>query len=165
MNKANFYGVCGIVLAVAGVVLFILYLFNIVDFFALDWIAYFLFIIGSTLVGVSSKMSNQNVSLFKLMFCVAIADGQLSPDEIQLLQQSAKKFGISDSKFKEIAKDLEEGKYHFAVPEDRDDREKQIKSLVKIARADGNIDNNELAIIKEVAGKFGLGESFVDSLI
>lgn len=37
--------------------------------------------------------------------------------------------------------------------------------LLLIASADGNIDNNELAIIKEVAGKFGLGESFVDKLV
>lgn len=138
---------------------------GIVDFFALDWIAYFLFLVGVALVGASSKMRTQNTSLFKLMFCVAAADGQLTPSEIQLLQESSKKFGISESKFQEIAKELSDGKYSFAVPEDQKDRENQIKALVSMAKADGCVDNNELEIIKEVASKFGLGESFVDNLV
>ena len=34
-----------------------------------------------------------------------------------------------------------------------------------MAKADGSIDANELEIIKEVAGKFGLGNSYVDKLV
>ena len=61
--------------------------------------------------------------------------------------------------------DIANRKLNYAIPEDQEDREKQIKALVNMARADGSVDDNELELIKEVASKFGLGKSFVDKLV
>ena len=163
--KAKLYAILGVALAIIAVVLFVLYLFNVVNFPLADWLAYFLFIIGGVLVGISEKLSNQNESLFKQLIYVAAADGNLTQEELMTIGQYAKQFGVSESKLKTISEELKKGQFQLVIPEKTSDKEKNIKAMIKMANADGNIDSKELALIKEVAKKYSLGEDFVDSLI
>ena len=110
-------------------------------------------------------MENQKVSLFQLLVLVACADGEASAEEMQIIIEHAKQFGISGKRFNAIVKQVGEGKIQFEVPDKMEEREKNVRALVKMAKADGNIDANELQIIKNVASKYGISESFVDKLV
>lgn len=163
--KENFlFGVAIVAFAVA-LVLLILDGFNIWTFPFVWLVIFVLGLIGSICFTISNNAENQKVSLFQLLVLVACADSEASAEEMQVLMEHAKRLGISGERFNAIVKQVDEGKIQFVVPDKIEERENNIRALVKMAKADGNIDTNELAIIKEVSNKYGLSKSFIDRLI
>ena len=163
--KENFYFGVGITAAVVAIVLVVLDLFNIWTFPFVWVVIMVLGVILSICLSIGNKMENQKVSLFKLLVLVACADGEISAEELKTIQEYAHQFDISGKRFEAIVKDAVEGKGQFTIPDDSSEKEMNIRALVKMASADGNIDNKELALIKEIANKYGLSESFVDKLL
>lgn len=163
--KENLYLGVGATAAVVAIVLMILDGFEIWTF-PFVWVVIFVLgIIFSICFGIYNKMENQKVSLFQLLVLVACADGEASTEEMQIIMEHAKLFGISGERFNAIVKQAGEGKIQFVIPDKTEEREKNVRTLVKMAKADGNVDTNELALIKEVAKKYGLSENFVDKLV
>ena len=165
MNKDNLSAILGIGLMVIGVIMLILVCFDVVVFPFAGWIPWILMAIGGYFGGMYNNKEEQKTSLFKLLVCVAGADGKITPDEITTLGEYAKQFDINEKRFMAIVQDVDDGKLNFAIPDDTSEKEKNIKALVKMAGADGDIDDKELALIKEIASKYGLSESFVDKLV
>lgn len=163
--KENFYFGVGITAGVVAIVLVILNFFEIWTFPFVWVVIVVLGIIFSICGSIGNKMENQKVSLFQLLVLVACADGEASAEEMQIIMEHAKQFGISGKRFNAIVKQVDEGKIQFVVPDKMEEREKNVRALVKMAKADGNIDANELQIIKNVASKYGISESFVDKLV
>lgn len=154
----NFFA---IVLLLAGVITCCLYLFT-------DWINWNIFgWFSAVLIGIGGylmTLTENNDSLFKLLASVAGADGEFSDKERQVLYSYAKKFGIKAERAKKLIEEVAaDGR--FTIPESDSEKKKQIKALVEMAKADGAVDDNELTLIKIVSQRFGLGESYVDSLI
>ena len=163
--KENFLLCVGITAAVVAIVLMVLDFFNIWTF-PFAWVVIIVLgIIFSTCFGIGNNMEKQKVSLFQLLVLVACADGEASAEEMQIIMEHAKQFGISGERFNAIVKQAGEGKVQFVVPDKMEEREKNIRALVKMANANGSIDENELQLIKNVANKYGISESFVDKLL
>lgn len=163
--KENFYLGAGIAAAAVAIVLMVLDGFNIWTFPFVWVVIVVLGIIFSICLGIGNNMENQKVSLFQLLVLVACADGEASAEEMQIIMEHAKQFGISGKRFNAIVEQAGEGKVQFVVPDKMEEREKNIRTLVKMGKADGNIDANELTLIKEVAKRYGLSENFVDNLV
>lgn len=136
-----------------------------INFPLADWIGWIVGAVGGYFGQIYHSLESKKVSLFQLLVLVACADGDASAEEIKQINEYAKQFDISGKRYESIVKGVAEGKIQFPIPEEIDERKKNIKALVKMANADGNIDSKELALIKEVAKKYSLGEDFVDSLI
>ena len=163
--KENTYAILACVLMVLGLVLVILAWTNVINFPLADWIGWIVGAVGGYFGQIYNSLESKKVSLFQLLVLVACADGDASAEEIKQINEYAKQFDISGKRYESIVKEVAEGKVQFPIPEEIDERKKNIKALVKMANADGNIDSKELALIKEVAKKYSLGEVFVDSLI
>ena len=114
---------------------------------------------------IYNKFETERVSLFQLLVLVACADGEVTDKERQIIGEYAQKFDISGKRLEAILKEVSDGKLQFAIPDKMEEREKNIRALVKIANADGNIDANELQLIKNVTKQYGMNESFVDKLV
>ena len=157
----NFKNVLGIVLAILGVVtLLVYYATDLMNWNIFGWFSWLL-------VGIAYWMTNsttENDTLFKLLVCVAAADGELSPEEGAMLATYAQKLGISN---KAASKLIEECSNNpsFAIPNSEDKKKKQLNALIEMAKADGKVDDDELKFIKQVAQKYGFSESYVDQRI
>ncbi len=163
--KENFYFGVGIAAAAVAIVLMVLDGFNIWTFPFVWVVIVVLGIIFSICSSIGNNMENQKVSLFQLLVLVACADGEASVEEMQIIMEYAKQFGISGKRFNAIVENVDKGKVQFVVPDKLEEKEKNVRALVKMAKADGNIDAKELTLIKEVAKRYGLSESFVDNLV
>ena len=157
----NFKNVLGIVLAILGVVTLLVYYFtDLMNWNIFGWFSWLLVGIGYWM----ANSSEDNDSLFKLLVCVAAADGELSPEEGAMLATFAQKLGISN---KAASKMIEEcfNNPIFKIPDSEDKKKKQLNALIEMAKADGRVDDGELKVIKLVAQKYGFSESYVDQRI
>jgi uncharacterized tellurite resistance protein B-like protein len=159
------YWILAIGLMIIGFVWVILTWTDVIDFLFADWIGWIVIAIGVYFGNIANSIENSKVSLFQLLVLVACADGNLSDTESRQIGEYAKQFDISGKRLEAIVKQVTEGKVQFMIPETTEEREKNIKALVKMANADGKIDANELQLIKNVAEKYGINESFVDKLV
>jgi uncharacterized membrane protein YebE (DUF533 family) len=164
MNKEKLFAILGIGLMAIGGIMLILVYCDVVTFPFAGWVSCILIGIGSFFGGMYNSIENKKTSLFKLLVCMAAADGKITPEELMIIGEYAKQFDVNEKRFNAIVEEVEKG-FDIVIPEDTSEKEKNIKALVRMANADGNIDDKELALIKEVAKKYGLSESFVDKLV
>ena len=163
--KENSYFILAIVFLVPAVVLLALVGFDVVSFPFAGWIPWILGAIGYYFFATANKLEENKTSLFKLLVAVAAIDGDLSEEEGKRIGEYAKQFDIKGDRLKALIESVLEGKATFSVPDDQDEKENNIRALVKIANSDGHIDSKELKLIKDVASKYGLSEGFVDRLL
>lgn len=163
--KLNTYAIIACALMVLGLVWVILAWTNVINFPLADWIGWIVMAVGGYFFQIYNSLESKNVSLFQLLVLVACADGEASAEELKQINEYGKLFDISGKRFEAIVKEATEGKVQFPIPEEIDERKKNVKALIKMANADGQIDSKELALIKEVAKRYSLGEDYVESLI
>jgi uncharacterized tellurite resistance protein B-like protein len=94
---------------------------------------------------------------------IAIADGQLDPEEWNLLITIATTLGIPTKQIKEI-KDHPE-KVKFIPPKSHEERIQQIKDLVAIMTVDGRINEKELELSRKIALRLDILPKLVNDLI
>lgn len=157
--------IIGVVIMIIGIILAVLSWFNVEPFPFSGIVGWLLLSLGGFIGGYYSNKVGKKTSLFKLIAVVVLADGKVTDEEKNALAVMAKKLGISEKRFMETIKEITSGNNSFAIPDDTEEKEKNIRTLVKIAKVDGRISKEEESFIKDIAKKFGLSESFVDKLI
>ena len=102
----------------------------------------------------------QDISHFRNMVMIAKSDGNISEEEVLLLNKIGKQISLSDSQIKEIIKNPEE----FAVtpPVSRMERFEQMVNLVQMVLADGKIEDAEMEILERIA--IGIGYKNLDDV-
>ncbi len=103
--------------------------------------------------------------LLKLMMSVAAQDGKLDIEETKIVAATAQRIGISQKEVEKIVEEFSKGEVKFTIPESDKTKKEHIRELVKIMKADGDIDDKELKIVKQVAEQYGLGRNYVDQFI
>lgn len=164
MNEDKF-GIIGVIIMILGFILAVLSWFNVELFPFSGIVGWILATIGGFIGGYYSNKASKKISLFKLIVAVVSVDGKVTDEEKNALSVMAKKLGVNEKLFMQIIKDISSGNTSFAIPDDTEEKEKNIRTLVKIAKVDGRVSKEEESFIKDIAKKFGLSESFVDKLI
>jgi len=55
--------------------------------------------------------------------------------------------------------------YVYFIPQNQQDKEKQLEDMVKLALVDGELSKAELQLIKMVGGKLGFSDEELDSIV
>ena len=156
--------IIGIIIAVVGLILWGLDLF--MDLFPFcSWAGCILFMAGSWLAMKGENAEEADKGLLKLMMSVAAQDGKLDIEETKIVAATAQRIGISQKEVEKIVEEFSKGEVKFTIPESDKTKKEHIRELVKIMKADGDIDDKELKIVKQVAEQYGLGRNYVDQFI
>ncbi len=110
-----------------------------------------------------SSEHRNNVAHFSALVSLARADGDFNENEINLINQFAKKLDITDIEYKEIFKDT--SKYPIQSQYSSDKRLEILLDFFKIIYSDHSIDEQENKLIMKYAIGIGFNEENAKSII
>lgn len=99
----------------------------------------------------------------KNLISVALADGNLSKEEWNLLVYLAEKFEMSESQILEIRDNPDT--VDFVAPKTYEESALQIEDLIMVMTIDREIDPTEVTLIKRIALKLNILPQMVDDII
>lgn len=111
----------------------------------------------------SSDSSNNNLAHFASIASLAAVDGQVSDEEMRLLERFKQKLQITDGQFKEVMK--KENQYPIRHQVSYEKRLERFFDLIKIIFADKVFNDNEMALLKRYAIGLGFPDEKADRLI
>ncbi|GGW48134.1 tellurite resistance TerB family protein [Arenibacter certesii] len=101
----------------------------------------------------SSGTHRRNLAHFAAIATLAAVDGEVNPEEKELLDRFANKLDITEEEYKEVMKS--ENKYPINPPTGSEDRLERLYDLFRIIFADHFIEDQERILITKYA--IGLG--------
>jgi len=102
-------------------------------------------------------------SHFKNLYLVALADGDVDRDEMDLIVGLAEKFNMAAEEVTEIIRNPDA--VAFVIPKTPEEHMEHLYDLVTVMMVNAQIDEKELYLCKSLAVKLGCEEDLVDSLI
>lgn len=90
---------------------------------------------------------------FNNVMMIVMADGQLTNEELEHMNQLAKKLGYDTKKLSGLFELAKNRQLVVRLPEDKNAAQKVFKAMQKAAMADGNIAPEEQAILDDVQGR------------
>jgi uncharacterized tellurite resistance protein B-like protein len=97
--------------------------------------------------------SRKNLAHFAAMASLAAVDGEINPQEKQILDRFAQKLGISKEEYKEVMK--KENKYPIETPLSNEERMERLYDFFRIIFSDSTIESEQLGMVERYA--LGLG--------
>jgi uncharacterized tellurite resistance protein B-like protein len=108
----------------------------------------------------SEAKKNRKSHIYNLL-SVAIADGHLASAEVTFVRAVADRYGLTDKEFNELTS----GKnVPFHKPESKEEQFSQLWEMFLVMIVDNDRDPREIAILKQVAVKFGISSIIVDDM-
>ncbi|MEO0585708.1 MAG: TerB family tellurite resistance protein, partial [Bacteroidota bacterium] len=104
-----------------------------------------------------------HVGIFQNLFMMALADGQITEEEQQLLLEIAQHLGIQQSDIDRLLDHHEE--LDLIIPPSEEDQYFSLKNLVYMMVVDGNIDPKEYALCKAFAEQIGKDVQDIEAII
>ncbi|MEQ9422845.1 MAG: TerB family tellurite resistance protein [Cyclobacteriaceae bacterium] len=102
-------------------------------------------------------------SHLKNLWEVAMSDGHIDESETKLLYQIANRHGAGKSRANKIKGRMDS--IEFVSPDNDEERFDQIYDLVMMMAADGEIDDNEMAVCNKYAEKLGFDKRIVEEMV
>jgi uncharacterized tellurite resistance protein B-like protein len=99
----------------------------------------------------------------KNLVTVALADGQLSPEEWELLVSIADRLGITERETDNIKNNPDD--ISFIPPKKYDEKVQQIEDLVAVMTIDREINEKEVDLCKKISLKLDVLPQIVDNII
>ena len=97
--------------------------------------------------------SRKNLAHFAAMASLAAVDGEINPEEKEILDRFAHKLHITDAEYKEVMK--KENKYPIDSPLTLEERLERLHDFFTIIFADNDIDGDQIPMVERYA--IGLG--------
>lgn len=92
---------------------------------------------------------SKDATAIKLLFAMAVADGDLDETEMSVLGQFAMDRGVSPSEFQDILKNPDN--YSMQLPSDPAGKRRLIQEAATVMMADLKIDDREYALLEKIA--------------
>ena len=99
----------------------------------------------------------------KNLVTVALADGQLSPEEWELLVSIADRIGITERETQTIKNNPDA--VNFMPPKKYDEKVQQIEDLVAVMTIDREINEKEVELCKKISLRLDVLPQIVDNII
>lgn len=109
----------------------------------------------------NSEAKKNRKSHISNLLSVAIADGQLASAEVTFVRAVADRYGLTDKEFNELTSGK---KVPFHKPESKEEQFAQLWEMFLLMIVDNDRHPREIAILKEVAVKFGINSTIVDDM-
>ncbi|MDP3313156.1 TerB family tellurite resistance protein [Lutibacter sp.] len=110
-----------------------------------------------------SGEQKRNLFHFASVVKLALEDNIITIEEEKLLKRLAKRFHISDEKYKQIIENPEE--YPIDTPHSYDERIERLYDLIKMVFADGSVSSHELHVLKKISLGLGFSLQNVDNVV
>lgn len=110
----------------------------------------------------SGKDTREKANFINLV-AVALADGHITHEEYDLLYIVGKRFGASADEVDEIITAYK--LLSFDAPTDKEDKLKQLISLIRMMWVDGVMDDTEIKLVNSFANSLGLDPQTTDGLV
>jgi len=108
-------------------------------------------------------VKKQNIDYFVHLVHIALSDGIISKNELDLLNRIGKKLGFEDNDISTIIGTA--NKTDYIPPYDLFDRFEQVYEIVKMTLVDGTIDKNEIRLASSFAAKSNFKENDIPGLL
>lgn len=110
-----------------------------------------------------SVVTEPQFKLARDLMAMAIADGQVKPEELEAMKTICKLEGVDEAKLMDA---LQGGydKVNEEMPRTREGREAYLKDIIRLIGADGYAAPQEVYLFQIIAGKMGLNQMDVISL-
>ncbi|MFT6368995.1 MAG: putative tellurite resistance protein B-like protein [Maribacter sp.] len=105
----------------------------------------------------------KNVAHFAAMATLAASDGEISVEEKTMLDNFARKLGISEKEYKEVMNP--DNKFPIEPPSNSEKRLERLYDLFRIIFADHRIDDQEMILLKKYAIGLGFSGDSADKVI
>lgn len=110
-----------------------------------------------------SQAEKERLSHIKNLIALSLADGVVQKSEIAAIAAVASREGVSPQTVQELLNKPE--KTQLVVPESDDKKVLYLRDMVLLMMADGNIDEEEMALCKLCASLFGYKQEVIDVMI
>lgn len=100
---------------------------------------------------------------FRNLVSLSVADGKIEEIERVTLSKIAYEQGIPLDRLNIMLQRADE--YIYLIPQNNQEREKQLQQMIELALVDGEFAKAELELITTVAGKLGFEKQEVDTII
>jgi tellurite resistance protein len=100
---------------------------------------------------------------FANIVAVAYSDGNISEEELTLLQDRALEYGLNEEDLKKVILSAEN--LEFIIPMNQIDREDQLSEAVLMSMIDGDIHEREYDICLKIAEKLGFDQKYLNYII
>lgn len=109
----------------------------------------------------------KDLEILKAACCVAGLDGRIDDRERQTLRVLADRAGVGHASFEAMLEMAVEDEDYFTRQLDvlRDDVDRTIKTLFRIAVVDGELGENERIVIQYFADKLGMTRERIDQIV
>ncbi len=94
---------------------------------------------------------------------ISRVDGKISPDELELLHNEGKKFGLTDPEIDELIRS--EGLNHYMPPYSLDEKFEHLYNVANMILADSVITDSERKLIRKFALEAGFEDKTIDKLL
>jgi hypothetical protein len=94
---------------------------------------------------------------------VSRADGNINPDELDLLHKEGRKFGLTDPEIDELIKS--EALNHYLPPYSLDEKFEHLYNIGQMILADSVITDSERKMLRKFAIEAGFEDKAIDKLI
>ena len=110
-----------------------------------------------------SKKTKRIKTHLKNLIVLALADGNISAEELEILKRVGKKVGLNESDIKSFIGNPTSLK--IELPDNDAERFDQIYELVQMMMADGKIHDEEMEFCVDVATKLGFRKAIVGIVV
>ena len=110
-----------------------------------------------------SRKTKEKKAAVMNVIAVMLADGEIKPSEMALLDKIRRRVGLSEKKVKKMLSNP--GKVKFIVPRSHGERVFQLIDMVFMMMVDRQIEEREVRVTKTLAGRLGFAASAVDKLV
>lgn len=100
---------------------------------------------------------------FRNLVSLSVADGKIEDIERVTLSKIAYEQGIPLDRLNIMLQRADE--YIYLIPQNNQEREKQLQQMIELALVDGEFAKAELELITTVAGKLGFEKQEMDAII
>ncbi len=108
-------------------------------------------------------MNATRIEHFRNLLSLSAVDGKIEHVERVALSKIAFEWGIPLDRLNFMINKASE--YIFLIPQNNEDREKQLEQMISLAKVDGEFAPAELELIKMVGGKLGFSNEELDQII
>jgi uncharacterized tellurite resistance protein B-like protein len=110
-----------------------------------------------------SKKTKRIKTHLKNLIVLALADGNISAEELEILKRVGKKVGLNEGEIKSLIGNPASLK--IELPDNDAERFDQIYELVQMMMADGKIHDEEMEFCVDVATKLGFRKAIVGIVV
>jgi uncharacterized tellurite resistance protein B-like protein len=103
--------------------------------------------------------------LLRNLFIMALADGEISAEELSLLAERRDRWGLTKAHFEATLKEVEASSAPLQLPIEQDERRQLLSEMAALIAADGKFHDMEINMFALAAARLDVGEDELNEIL